>query len=194
MMASRSARPRIEQHLAAILVNASDELRVRRLGLLQDLGLRTPQQTKDVDAAVCRPAQHLADLRTRTAQTLPKVAPKVQEIHLVPADGRFQLDAEPSEICPPVDQRDDQVAGRESAQISPRVSPVALSKKPRRDRGSSQDFRSVLLQRVPVDASGVGKHPRIVHPVGRDRCSQSIDVFDGRSEGQSTHGGTRLGP
>jgi hypothetical protein len=56
MVASRSARPRIQQHLTAIVINASDELRVRGLGLLQDLGLRTPQQTKDMDPSVCGPA------------------------------------------------------------------------------------------------------------------------------------------
>src|SRR6185437_15147298 len=76
MMASRSTSPRIQQHLAAILVNASDELRVRCLGLLQDLGLRTPQQTKNVHPSVCCPAEHLADLRPRAAQALREVTPK----------------------------------------------------------------------------------------------------------------------
>jgi len=62
VMAARPAGPGIQQHLTAVLIDLPDELRVGGLGLLQQLGLRAPQQPEDHNFPARGQAEHLPDL------------------------------------------------------------------------------------------------------------------------------------
>jgi hypothetical protein len=47
VMAAAPSGTGIEQHLASVLVDAPDELRIGLLGLVQQFGLRAPQHAED---------------------------------------------------------------------------------------------------------------------------------------------------
>ena len=68
---------------------------------------------------------------------------------MVSGPGRFEFGAQLAEIAPAVNERLDQVAGGEHAQISSPVRPVAFSQEPRPDsRVVHLVIGSVLLERV----------------------------------------------
>jgi hypothetical protein len=135
VMAACPAGPGIEQHLTSVLVDLPDELRVGLLGLLQQLGMRAPQQAEDQDFPARGQAEHLPDLGPWTIESLVQVPPEVQEIHLIPRPGRRELGTQPGEVAAAIHERLHQVSCGEGPEISSRVGSITLGEEPRRDRG-----------------------------------------------------------
>ena len=170
VMAAAAAGPGVEQYLPAVLVDLPDELGVGLLGLLQRLGLRTPEQAVDQDLAARGLAQYLADLGPRAVEALVKVPPEVQEVHLVSRLGRLELGTQAGEIAAAVHQRADQVSGGESPEVGGQVGPVSLAEEPQPDsRIVGHVIGGILLERVIRRVRRIWKHVRIVAPSGRSR-------------------------
>ena len=167
VMAAGPAGARVEQDLAAVVADLAGKLRVGFLGLPQRPGLRAPEQAEHPDSPARGPAEHVTDRRAGAVEQFVEVAAEVEEVDLVARPGRVQLGVQPGEVAAAVHQRRHQVPGREGAQVSGGVGPVAVAQEPRHDgRVVDRMVGGILFERVISRVGGTWEHVRIVASPG----------------------------
>ncbi len=167
VVAAGPAGPRVEQHLAAVLIDRADELGVGLLGLPQRLGLGPPEQAEHLHPPAGGAAEHVADGRAGAVEQFVQVAAEVQEVDLVARLGRVQLGVQPGEVAAPVHQRLDQVPDREGTQVSGGVGPVTIAQEPAHDgRVVDRVVGGILFEGVVSRLGSTWEHVRIVASPG----------------------------